>query len=627
MQGPPSSKRLRGAPYSPPSSPKRHCGKEGPQPGTSDHYGGPGGLRERPPSPSGGPPVPWGSRQPGYIEDAEGPLSPPRTIQRKTAETAAPPLFSKVLHRQLSSGEYLLQLLQHVLRQRLRAALRGHLHTISLGAPKEPPKKQTGFTPSPVVEAMLRGEGDGAASLRARTSSSSSCSEASVESVAGALAAKLMCCLQLKEKSSVLVMGPRGSGATTAVECALRYVQQQVEQQQQQQQQQQKQLRRLLVVRVNCSLYGSDTAILQGIVRRLCASLGQQQLLQQQQQQQQQGSTFDDWARRLRCLLQDSCETLGLAVVVVLDRAEICCLSSRDRSSSSSSGSSTLQQQQLLLYNLFDLQHGEGLHIFTLCLSPVSDLTDFMEKRIRSRFTMQKLLLSAAAAAAAPQQLLDFIRNKLLYVEPQELLQVAAAAANAAGAAAASSTTHKKHTAADAAAADAAAAAAARQDLEAATQFCRAYNAAIEKELSNPYFIAACKRALALGRNARSFLVAAVKPLLQLSPPMPQLEAAAAAAAAWGAPQVPEALSPIHLSLRHGEQQRSPWRGEAAAAAAAVVTTEDQQQLQQQMLLQELLLQQQEEQPLNLCADAIDPHRVSYTAAAAAAARQQQQQQ
>ncbi|CDI77390.1 hypothetical protein, conserved [Eimeria acervulina] len=591
MQGPPAPKRLRAPSDCPPPPHKRRCSAQSPEEGLIDSVEGPLSGTEGPPAPTEGPlgsnggPLGSVEASPGVgvrvgVDNAERSSFAAAGGPQEEATTRPLP-FSQVMYDRLSSGAYLLQLLQHVLRQRLRAALRGELHKITLGAPKTQQKKQSGFIPSPAVESLLRGESAAAASLRARSSgsSSNSSSDASVEGVAGALAAKLMCCLQLKEKSSVLVMGPRGSGATTAVECALRFVQQQ-----QQQQQEQQQLRRLLVVRVNCSLYGSDTEILQGIVRRLCSCLGQQQLLQQQELQQQ-GSSFGDWARRLRSLLIDSCVALGFAVVVVLDRAEVCCLSSRERSSSSGA---LQQQQQLLLYTLFDLQHGEGLHIFTLCLSPVADLPDFMEKRIRSRFTMQKLLLSAAAAT--PQQLLGFIRNNLLSVQPQDLLlqqQEAQPLPAAAGAAA-----------------DAAADSAAKQkDKQIASRFIQSFNAALDKELSDPSFIAACGRALALGRNPRCFLVAAVRPLLLLSPPLPQL-AAAASRAALGAPEAPEALSPIHSPLRHAEQQRSACREGAAAAEL-----EQQQQ------------QQQEEERLKICADAINPRKVSRASSSSSSSR------
>ena len=483
MQGPPAPKRLRAPSDCPPPPHKRRCSAQSPDEGLIDSVEGPLSGTEGPPAPTEGPLGSNGGTlgsveaSPGVgvrvgVDNAERSSFAAAGGPQEEATTRPLP-FSQVMYDRLSSGAYLLQLLQHVLRQRLRAALRGELHKITLGAPKTHQKKQSGFIPSPAVESLLRGESAAAASLRARSSgsSSNSSSDASVEGVAGALAAKLMCCLQLKEKSSVLVMGPRGSGATTAVECALRFVQQQ--QQQQQQQQEQQQLRRLLVVRVNCSLYGSDTEILQGIVRRLCSCLGQQQLLQQQELQQQ-GSSFGDWARRLRSLLIDSCVALGFAVVVVLDRAEVCCLSSRERSSSSGA---LQQQQQLLLYTLFDLQHGEGLHIFTLCLSPVADLPDFMEKRIRSRFTMQKLLLSAAAAT--PQQLLGFIRNNLLSVQPQDLLLLQQEA--------------QPLPAAAGAAADAAADSAAKQkDKQIASRFVQSFNAALDKELSDPSFIVSC---------------------------------------------------------------------------------------------------------------------------------------
>ncbi|KAL8272234.1 hypothetical protein Esti_003828 [Eimeria stiedai] len=456
-----------------------------------------------------------------------------------TREDEGPPKpFSQLQHAQLSCGLYLLPLLQHVLRQRLRAALRGHLHTVTWPPPPSggpPSAKQKTFEPSSAVESLLRGESAAAAALRVRgnstgSSSSSSDKRASVEAVAGALAAKLVCCLQLKEKSSILILGPRGSGATTAVETALRFVQRQQQQQQPQQQQQQQ----LVVVRVNCSLYPNDAAILQAIVRRLCAALQQQQ---QQQRQQQQVSacgegTFGDSLKRLRDLLVDCCSVLGRPVVVVLDRVEVCCLVG---GSSSAGGPLARPPQQHLLYSLFDLQQTPGLHICSICLSPVLDLTDSMEKRIRSRFTMQRLCLSGCVSR---QQLLSFIQHKLLAVSLQQLL------------ACVSSRDRNRLLLAE----KGGGATLLPADATLAKAFLKAFEATVEQELNQPHFRMLCERALSLGRDPRSFLVAAVSPVLLLRVPLPPSRAGAGGfLCGWGAHEVPEALSPLHSPLRQKE--------------------------------------------------------------------------
>ena len=106
---------------------------------------------------------------------------------------------------------------------------------------------------------------------------------------------------------------------------------------------------------------------------------------------------------------------------------------------------------------------------------------------------------------------------------------------------------------------------------------------------------AQCERALSLGRDARSFLVAAVSPLLSLYPPLPRVRAEGAFAA-WGAPEAPEALSPLHSPLRNAD---SPWRDCSPQRRLSVADKSMQQQKQQQ--------QQQEEGEggLGLCAEAV----------------------
>ncbi|XP_026190542.1 uncharacterized protein LOC34621818 [Cyclospora cayetanensis] len=471
-------------------------------------------------------------------------------------ESAPRVSFPQVLHDRLSCGAYLLPLLQHTLRQRLRSALRGQLHNISLGSSQATPRKRDGFEPSPAVESFLKGGSSAAATIRAQNDGKNSGSKgASFEAVAGSLAAKLTCCLELKEKSSVLVLGPRGSGATTAVESALRFVQQQRNQQQQ----------LLVVVRVNCSLYPNDAAILQAIVRRLCAALQQHQ---PQLHAQQHGGSFGDWLKRLRDLLVDSCSLMGKAVVIVLDRVEVCCLSGSEW------GRGGTGQQQQLLYNLFDLQHSEGLHICTICLSPVLDLADFMEKRIRSRFTMQKLCLKAAMRVP---DLLQFIRRDLLRVTPEQLLEAHSASARSQG-----SSVQPRGEAPE-------------EDARVVQRFLRAFEAAVEAELSDPQFKARCERALAVGRDARRFLAAAVTPLLLFETPLPRV-AAEGPWGAWGAPEVPEALSPLHSPLRHHVEEAPP---NASSLPKGPVASDVEEQPKQQ------------ENGLNLCAEALDTQRVS----------------
>lgn len=342
---------------------------------------------------------------------------------------------------------------------------------------------------------------------------SSAHEEQPIEQVATELARKLTCCLQLKEKSSVLILGPPGSGKTAALELALNTVQQLARKQ--------REIRRresirgnpssrearggsvyssptrsrvctvlppdekenephvtsaskqtpsspasffssssplhqgstaaasplsrlpssvtlvstpskrelfekapetllpdLLVVRLCCPLFKDDASLLHAIVAKLAQELHCQEIPPP-------SASVEELSETLKNILITSCSVVSRAVVVVLDHFEVCCLDTGTSggfgggAGGGGRGGGGMRRQQLL-YNLFDLQHGHNLQICTVCISSVLDITQHMEKRIRSRFSLQTLYIGGPRTFS---DLEDFIRQKLLRISASLLLQ------------------------------------------------------------------------------------------------------------------------------------------------------------------------------------------------------------
>ncbi|PHJ24939.1 origin recognition complex [Cystoisospora suis] len=328
--------------------------------------------------------------------------------------------------------------------------------------------------------------------------------EPPIEQVATELARKLTCCLQLKEKSSVLILGPPGSGKTAALELALNTVQQLAIKQREQRRRESSSnysitsdargvhmqstsptrsrvctarhedkeneehftssskqksspsplrqgsvscvssparssspplvctpskkdifentsetlLPDLLVVRLCCPLFKDDASLLHAIVAKLAQELHCQEIPPP-------SASVEELSETLKNILVTSCSVVSRAVVIVLDQFEVCCLDTGPGGGFGGGGGrggwGGVRRQQLL-YNLFDLQHGHNLQICTVCISSVLDITQHMEKRIRSRFSLQTLYLGGPRTFA---DLEDFVRHKLLSISPALLLQYA----------------------------------------------------------------------------------------------------------------------------------------------------------------------------------------------------------
>ncbi|KFG99938.1 putative origin recognition complex subunit, partial [Toxoplasma gondii VAND] len=451
------------------------------------------------------------------------------------------PSLSQVLNLRFSDGSFLLSHLHSLLRHRLHLASRGFLHSplplsllvasssssFSSSAPSSSSASSSAASsalpPSlSRLEASLESTASPLQRWRKQATHASPRKETgretgtetgtetprreepppphSVEAVALELSRKLSCCLQLKEKTSVLLLGPPGSGKTTALELALNTVQRLAREQREQQaslhfnRENRDDLKSkkaetrdkdasasfsdyasscvssplrparpsslsslsssppsllssglsssslsssppallsssppsllsssspaslapaallpdLLVVRLSCPLYRDDASLLHAIVSQLGRDLRCQKTPAA-------SASVEELSHTLRLILEDSCSLFGRAVVIVLDRFERCCLDASGE-----------RRRQQLLYNLFDLQHSSDLQICTVCVSAVLDITQHMEKRIRSRFSLQTLYV---AGPSSLPRFTAFLRRNLLRVSSPLLLRTAVEAA------------------------------------------------------------------------------------------------------------------------------------------------------------------------------------------------------
>eukprot|EP00923_Selenidium_pygospionis_P042872 GHVN01073964.1.p1 GENE.GHVN01073964.1~~GHVN01073964.1.p1 ORF type:complete len:336 (-),score=18.84 GHVN01073964.1:1945-2952(-) len=183
--------------------------------------------------------------------------------------------------------------------------------------------------------------------------------EASGEAVQE-LRSKLCRCALKGENFTLILMGPAGSGKTKTLESSIRLANAETG-------------GALEVVKVDAPMHRDDVSCVKAIVTQLSHLLG---CLNPSKA----NSNFQDNMAFLQMLLKDSWG-LSKAVVIVLDHFERFCG----------------QGRQTLLYSLFDLLHVPNLQICVVGLSSVLNVTDNLEKRIKSRCSLQRLYVSGPA--------------------------------------------------------------------------------------------------------------------------------------------------------------------------------------------------------------------------------------
>lgn len=104
--------------------------------------------------------------------------------------------------------------------------------------------------------------------------------------------------------------------------------------------------------------------------------------------------TLSEWCERLQRLLEE-CARSDFMVVITLEDFESFCHS---------------RSKQSLLYNLFDLMHVKEARFVVIGVTNRPDTTELLEKRIKSRFQLRKIVLSPPDTV---DEIIDVVRSAL----------------------------------------------------------------------------------------------------------------------------------------------------------------------------------------------------------------------
>eukprot|EP01071_Lankesteria_metandrocarpae_P007985 Lankesteria_metandrocarpae@DN4838_c0_g1_i1.p1 len=214
-------------------------------------------------------------------------------------------------------------------------------------------------------------------------------------------AEKLKNVVEFGQNASVLVVGPRGSGKSLFLshavdlaesslcscgECDVALSSK----------------RRLAVVRSFGSLHKDPVHALRDIVNSTRVALNSAETISTL-------TSFDETFSCLKRILRTAATVAnrcggtigGRGLLLVLEEAE-----------------SYLQGTQLLLYSLFDLMHTEDIHLACLVFTRMSNFGEFLEKRIRSRFSLQCVFLRGVSTI----NLLEGLLNSILLPQRHQIL-------------------------------------------------------------------------------------------------------------------------------------------------------------------------------------------------------------
>lgn len=109
--------------------------------------------------------------------------------------------------------------------------------------------------------------------------------------------------------------------------------------------------------------------------------------------------TLSEWCERLQCLLEE-CARSDFMVVITLEDFESFCHS---------------RSKQSLLYNLFDLMHVKEARFVVIGVTNRPDSTELLEKRIKSRFQLRKIVLSPPDSI---EEILEVVKSALSIEAP-----------------------------------------------------------------------------------------------------------------------------------------------------------------------------------------------------------------
>jgi len=176
------------------------------------------------------------------------------------------------------------------------------------------------------------------------------------------------------ENGSVLLLGESGSGKTHAVEYCLRKLKEERGD-------------NAVILRAVGGLYQTDVECIRHLASQVKGGI------ELELEPPPKNASLETGLEWLRNVLRDVFVQTSLAVIV-LDNFEYFCSKSR----------------QTLLYNLFDLAQEAGVRLSIIAMSTKLDVSDSLEKRIKSRFSMRHLTVTAPRT---PDQLVQILRQKL----------------------------------------------------------------------------------------------------------------------------------------------------------------------------------------------------------------------
>lgn len=213
--------------------------------------------------------------------------------------------------------------------------------------------------------------------LKSHWASQVSCPWSNNNVVGSAEAAKVQLLKLLKQSTDVdangnggecisaLLVGPRGAGKTFVVKSAISELQ--------------KEGNLIIPITLHGSICSDDKSSMRQIFSQFqqCLVGGSSTLDSLTRLTFSRGS-LSEWVSRLSCLLQE-CARSDYMVVIVLEDFESFCHS---------------KAKQSLLYNLFDLMHVPDIRFVVVGVTRKPDASEHLEKRIKSRFQLRKIVLS-----------------------------------------------------------------------------------------------------------------------------------------------------------------------------------------------------------------------------------------
>ena len=191
------------------------------------------------------------------------------------------------------------------------------------------------------------------------------------------------------ESVSALLLGPPGSGKSVALKSAVSDLE--------------KEGAQIITVKLFGNQYSDDRQCMRDLFGQLVSRM--QRDAAEARAVTRRG-TLSTWIAKLAQLLRESC-IAGFLVFVVLEGFDGFCY---------------CRQKQALLYNLFDLMQQPEVRLVCLGVSRKLDVTDRLEKRIKSRFQLRKIYCRSARNFSELLEIVNGVFSDVSSVTLQETI-------------------------------------------------------------------------------------------------------------------------------------------------------------------------------------------------------------